>query len=155
MSENSTTSHNAPRLVAGRNGGTLKPIAKGDMRLVEARRAKKHALVKASAQASVQDGRLVGKFGGWAWLAEVTQNQMAIATTPDAGKAATLAATWLVNNAGLAEPTRSEHTDTSATTYAQGAADAGDVLAAVAAEFFRRVRDAATSADVVEGTVRE
>jgi hypothetical protein len=64
--------------------------------------AKRNTIARA-AQDAVQSSRLVKAHGSAAWLAEIAQAQMSIATTPDAGVAATKAADWLVNNAGLGE----------------------------------------------------
>ena len=83
-------------------------VQPGDTRLSDAKREKKHRLIQAAAQDAVQRGDLKQRFGGWAWLAEVTQVQMQIATTPEAGKSAVMAAGWLVKHAGLDEPTRAE-----------------------------------------------
>ena len=71
--------------------------------MVRARVERKRAIVQAAAQDAVQRGDLRTKYGGDAWLAEVTQTQMAIATTPEAGKSAVMAAAWLVDNAGMGE----------------------------------------------------
>ena len=99
-----TSTHAPPRLVAGRNGGTLTPFdsVRGKA-AAQARLEKKRALVRSAAQNAVQRGDLTQKYKGWAWLAEVTETQMQIATTPEAGKASTMAAGWLVDNAGLSE----------------------------------------------------
>lgn len=99
-----TTSHDGPRLVPGRNGGTLTPFTPETSRLArQTRIEKKRALIRAAAQQAVENGNLKQQYKGWAWLAEVAQTQMRIATTPEAGKASTLAAGWLVDNAGLSE----------------------------------------------------
>lgn len=66
------------------------------------RLAKKHATIRAAAQAAVESPTLISRFGKAAWLAEIAQVQHAIATTPDA-PAATRAASWLVRHAGLDE----------------------------------------------------
>jgi hypothetical protein len=71
--------------------------------MVASRVAKKRAAVQASALEAVQSGYLRGKYGDEAWIAEVTQAQMTLATTPDAGKASTIAAEWLINNSGMGE----------------------------------------------------
>lgn len=70
----------------------------------EAKRAKKHRLIQAAAQDATERADLKRKYGRMAWLAAVTQNQMTIATEPTAGKASTMAAGWLVENAGMKEP---------------------------------------------------
>ena len=86
------------RIIAG---PLLSPdVARG---MVASRVAKKRAAVQASALEAVQSGYLRGKYGDEAWIAEVTQAQMTLATTPDAGKASTIAAEWLINNSGMGE----------------------------------------------------
>ena len=63
----------------------------------------KRNTIAAAAQAAVQSSSLVKAHGSAAWIAEIAQAQMQIATTPDAGVASTKAADWLVTNAGLGE----------------------------------------------------
>ena len=63
----------------------------------------KRDTIAAAALAAVQSSSLVKAHGSAAWIAEIAQAQMAIATTPDAGVASTKAADWLVNNTGLSE----------------------------------------------------
>lgn len=65
--------------------------------------ARKREVVRQAAAAGVQRADLIRAFGEDAWLAEVAQTQQVIATTPEAGKASTLAAGWLVRNAGMDE----------------------------------------------------
>ena len=87
--------------------------------MVRKRVEKKRAIVAQAAQDAVQRGDLVGKYGDAAWIAEVTQAQMQLATTPDAGKSAVMAAQWLISNAGMdekqatadAQPTTSDVTN--------------------------------------------
>lgn len=82
-------------------GPPLSPDKARDM--VASRVAKKRAAVQAAALEAVQSQSLLNKYGNEAWIAEVTQAQMQLATTPDAGKASTIAADWLVNNSGMGE----------------------------------------------------
>ena len=71
--------------------------------MVRARVAKKRAIVQAAALDAVQSQTLLNRYGDEAWIAEVTQAQMQIATTPNAGKSAVMAATWLMDHAGIGE----------------------------------------------------
>lgn len=71
--------------------------------MVRSRVERKRAIVAAAAQDAVSRGDLRGKYGDEAWIAEVTQAQMQIATTPDAGKSAVMAAGWLMDHAGMGE----------------------------------------------------
>jgi len=82
-------------------GATLSSDTAREM--VQARVQKKREVIAQSAQEAVENGDLTVRYGAEAWLAEVTQAQMRLATTPDAGKASTLAATWLVDNTGMSE----------------------------------------------------
>jgi len=63
----------------------------------------KRQTVQAAAQDAVESGSLVTRYGNAAWIAEITQAQMKLATTPDAGKSSVMAAQWLVSNAGMDE----------------------------------------------------
>ena len=92
------------RIVANPGGGkhAITSESARDMQMLGVR--KKREVVARAANRSVGDASLVDEFGEFAWLADATQTQMAIATTPDAGKAAVMAASWLVDNAGMAEP---------------------------------------------------
>jgi len=90
--------------------------------MVRIRKERKHAVVQKAANEAVQSGHLRGQYGDMAFMAEVTQAQMTIATTPDAGKAATIAAEWLVNHSGMGEK-QAEDEDRPIHQVAQRAAD--------------------------------
>ena len=97
--------------------------------LLAIRLANKRDTIAAAAQAAVQSSSLVKAHGSAAWIAEIAQAQMAIATTPDAGVASTKAADWLVNNAGLGER---QAVDASGSVSLGGVADLVAELAAFA-----------------------
>ena len=63
----------------------------------------KRAAVAAEANRSVEDAELLDRYGDYAYVAQLTRTQMQIATTPEAGKAAVMAAEWLVSNTGTSE----------------------------------------------------
>ena len=79
------------------------PITHDNAReMLERRREKKRQIIAAAAQAAVQRGDLVAAHGGDAWLAEVAQSMMTIATTPEASRAVA-AAEWLMLHTGNSE----------------------------------------------------
>lgn len=71
--------------------------------MVRARVEKKRKAVAEAANDAVQRGDLRVKYGDTAYIAEIAQAQMQIATTPDAGKAAVMAASWIVEHSGMSE----------------------------------------------------
>jgi hypothetical protein len=79
----------------------ITPQNSGD--LLAIRLDKKRNTIQKAAQAAVQSSALKLAHGSDAWIAEIAQAQMMVATTPDAGVASTKAAEWLINNAGLGE----------------------------------------------------
>ena len=64
---------------------------------------RKQEVVNQSAADAVARNDLRTRFGGESWIAALTETQMEIATTADAGKAATFAADWLIENSGHGE----------------------------------------------------
>jgi hypothetical protein len=89
--------------------GIGQPITADNSRaMLERRRDKKRDVIQRAANQAVQSNTVRGEFGGEAWIAEIASVQMMIATTPDAGQAATKAADWLINNAGIGERQRDE-----------------------------------------------
>lgn len=72
------------------------------------RRELKQAAIAKAANEAVQSNTVRNNYGDAAWIAEIASVQMMIATTPDAGQAATKAADWLINNAGIGERQRDE-----------------------------------------------
>ena len=113
--------------------------------MVRARVEKKRAVIAQAAQEAVQNGALVGRYGDSAWLAEVAQAQYTLATTPDAGKSAVMAASWLVEHSGMGEP-KGKDTDDGGVT---AAADLVRALADFAAAIPRQIH-ATIDGDIVE-----
>lgn len=68
----------------------------------------KRAVIAAEANRAVQDPELLDRYGDYAYVADLTRTQMQIATTPEAGKAAVLAANWVVQNTGMDEKAATE-----------------------------------------------
>lgn len=98
--------------------GIGQPITADNSRaMLERRREKKQEVIQRAANQAVQSNTTRGEFGGQAWIAEIASVQMMIATTPDAGQAATKAADWLINNAGLGERQRDEASGVSAVVH--------------------------------------
>ena len=114
--------------------------------MVRARVEKKRAVIAQAAQAAVQNGALVGRYGDAAWLAEVAQAQYTLATTPDAGKSSVMAASWLVENSGMGEPKGKDTDDDGGVT---AAADLVRALADFAAAIPRQIH-ATIDGDLVE-----
>lgn len=110
------------RIVANPGGGKHAITSDNAREMVKARIERKRAIVQAAAQDAVQSQRLNDKYGDAAWIAEVTQAQMILATTPDAGKASTIAAEWLVNNAGMGEKIAKDAEGGAAVTVSMSAA---------------------------------
>lgn len=71
----------------------------------------KRAAVRAAANAAVLSGTLRRDYGDLAFIAEITQNLMSIATTPENVKAVD-AARWLTTEAGMAERSGEDNTGT-------------------------------------------
>lgn len=69
--------------------------------------AKKREVAAAAANLEVQDERAL-LFGDYAYLAESAINMQRLATSPEAGKAAVMAAQWLVTNTGVDEKQQQE-----------------------------------------------
>lgn len=144
-----TVSHDSPRLVAGKNGGTLRPFTRETSLAATRRRVeKKRAIVAAAAQDAVSRGDLTQRYGGEAWIAEITQAQMQIATTPEAGKSAVMAAAWLVDNAGMSEPRGKDADADGGVTFDDAQRELIRDLAAIARRVSAERGDAAIDAEV-------
>lgn len=108
LSNGAVYDHSTGRIVRNPGGGKYAITSETAHDMHKARLAKKRAIVQAAALEAVQNTGLIGNYGDAAWIAEISQAQMAMATTPDAGKAAVMAAEWLIKHAGLDEPKRNE-----------------------------------------------
>ena len=64
--------------------------------------AKKREVAAAAANLEVQDVRAL-TFGDYAYVADTAINMQRLATSPEAGKAAVMAASWLMDHTGLSE----------------------------------------------------
>lgn len=110
-------------------GGGKYAITRDNARDMVRRRVElKRAAVQAAAQDAVQNQAMLTKYGDEAWIAEVTQAQMILATTPDAGKASTIAAEWLVTNAGMGEKVLQQAQEGAAATVSLSAAGLGALV---------------------------
>lgn len=92
-----------------RPANSAPPITTETAGMMQARRRelKQQAIARAANEA-VQSNAVRNNYGDAAWIAEIASVQMMIATTPDAGQAATKAADWLITNAGIGERQRDE-----------------------------------------------
>ena len=123
---------------------TPKPITHENAREMQRKGVlAKRAVIAAEANRSVQDAELLDRYGDYAYVADMTRTQMQIATTPEAGKAAVLAANWVVQNTGMDERTAQE---------GQSVADAPVTLALVEllGAITRRLEQGRLDADVVD-----
>jgi hypothetical protein len=85
------------------SGATMPPITAQNAReLQKMAVAKKREIAAAAANLEVQDVRAL-QFGDYAYVADTAINMQRLATSPEAGKAAVMAATWLMDNTGLSE----------------------------------------------------
>lgn len=97
-----TIVHDDKRVIVGRNGGRLTPFTPETARAaVRAREEKRIRLYNAGARRAVQDTQLIREYGEDAHIVERAMTLQQIATTPDAGKAAVLAAQALDVAQGL------------------------------------------------------
>lgn len=97
-----TMNHDSPRRVAGGRGGTLTPFNSDSARAaVRAREEKRIRLYTEGAGRAVQDTQLIREYGKDAHIVERGMTLQQIATTPDAGKAAVMAAQALDVAQGL------------------------------------------------------
>ena len=95
-----TIVHAAPRLVAGKNGGTLTPFNSDTARLaVQAREAKKHAVMMKALNIEVP-AELLAEYGDYAFMAEGAKNMQRLASDPAAGKAAVMAWESILEHTG-------------------------------------------------------
>lgn len=132
--------------IVGNVGGGVHAITSDTARdMVRRRVEKKRAIIAAAAQEAVQNAGNLARYGDSAWLAEVTQAQMMLATTPDAGKASTLAAGWLVDNTGLGEKNPELH----AAAPSSVAGDVSEIINALAG--FVAAVQGRDDADIVDG----
>ena len=134
------------RIVSNPGGGKYAITSDNARDMVRARVEKKRAVIAQAAQEAVQNGALVGRYGDAAWLAEVAQAQYTLATTPDAGKSSVMAASWLVEHSGMAEPKGKDTDDDGGVT---AAADLVRALADFAAAIPRQIH-ATIEGDLVE-----
>jgi len=106
MTDNTLTHDSrAVRRVPGRNGGTLTPFDSERARAaVRAREEKRMRLYAAGAGLAVEDAALLADYGDDAHIVERAMTLQRIASTPDAGKAAVLAAAHLDKAQGLIAP---------------------------------------------------
>lgn len=110
----------------------------------------KRAVIAAEANRRVEDPELLDRYGDYAYVAELTRTQMQIATTPEAGKAAVMAAEWLVSNTGTSEKLAQSADVDERGVPRDLAAFAADVLAAAVAS-----GALAIPPDAVDGAVIE
>lgn len=97
-----TDTHEGARVIVGRNGGKLRPFTPETSRLAaQARAEKRMRLYAEGAGLAVVDHALVKQYGEDAHIVERARTLQEIATTPDAGKAAVMAAQALDVAQGL------------------------------------------------------
>lgn len=97
-----TTLHDNKRVIEGKNGGKLTPFNPETARAaVKAREEKRMRLYAEGAQLATIDPELLRKYKEDAHIVERARTMQEIATTPDAGKAAVMAAQHLDKAQGL------------------------------------------------------
>jgi hypothetical protein len=103
--ENTIAHDAAPLVIEGRNGGRLTPFNSETARAaVRAREEKRMRLYNEGARRAVQDVTLIREYGEDAHLVERAMTLQAIASTPDAGKAAVMADAALQRAQGYETP---------------------------------------------------
>lgn len=111
-----TQIHVPPRLVAGRNGGTLTPFTSETARLARrAREEKRMRLYSEGAQLAVERTDLIERYGSDAHMVERAINLQIVASTPEAGKAAVMADTALQRAQGYDTAGRDDSTERTVT----------------------------------------
>lgn len=123
------------RIIANPGGGSHAITSERASEFAQLRRERKQAVIQATANSAVENGKYRASYGDDAWIAAITEAQYIKATTPDDPKS-TDAARFLFTEAGISDKQQANGPDNmpSSAVLAQLAQFAADVVAPLIAQ---------------------